>query len=56
MVWYPGQRVHTSGGYNFRIIHDKVIKLSGFSFFDGCIHLTKSEQNPCGSGGKFFKI
>ena len=56
IVQYPGWKVHISGDHYFWTAHDKVIKFSGFSFLDKYIHLTKIQQNPWGSGGKFFKI
>ena len=56
IVQYPGWKAHISGDHNFWTAHEQVIKFSGFSFLDKYIHLTKIQQNPWGSGGKFFKI
>ena len=56
MVWYPDLKIHISRGHYFWTACDKVITFSGFSFLDGYIHLKKFQQNPLGSGGKFFKI
>ena len=56
IVQYPGWKAHISGDHNFWTAHEQVIKFSGFSFLDKYIHLTKIQQNPWWSGGKFFKI